>query len=282
VLVVLVISVTGLGIANAVREIVKEAAIYRRERAVGLSISAYVASKVFVLSILTVVQAAVIVLIAVRRQGSGWGGAFLESGEVELMIGLAMAGLAGMSLGLLISAVAKNVDRAVLLLPVLLVLQLVVSGAFKSVVETPVLREASYFASAQWGFAAGASTVNLADLQALNDCLLANTVISDPTDVTALMECSLVERALLEGDPSGGIARSLVDLGLSGAGLDDLIGGLEGTSRTRIDVGNDPPLRFWDQTPSDWLINIAVLGGFILLQTGGTIYALKRKDPQGV
>ena len=198
------------------------------------------------------------------------------------MIGFAMAGLAGMGLGLLISAMSKNVDRAVSLLPVLLVLQLIVSGAFKNVVETPVLREASYLASAQWGFAAGASTINLDELQALNDCLLANTVVSEASDVSALLGCSLVERALTEGTSRGDIERALIDFGLSGAEVDDLMLQLDGTNGTQNNLPDDAPLRFWDQTPADWLTNIAVLGGFIVLQIGGAIYALKRKDPQGI
>jgi len=44
VLLILVLGVTWLGASNAAREIVKELPIFRRERAVGLSISAYLAS----------------------------------------------------------------------------------------------------------------------------------------------------------------------------------------------------------------------------------------------
>ncbi|MFQ5554734.1 MAG: FHA domain-containing protein, partial [Acidimicrobiia bacterium] len=277
VLIVLVIGVTGLGISNAVREIVKEGAIFRRERSVGLSISAYVLSKVFVLSILTFLQAAVMVLIAMRRQGSGWGGALLESGEIEFVIGFGMAGLAGMGLGLLISAIAKNVDRAVSLLPVLLVLQLIVSGAFKNVLEKPVLREASYLASAQWGFSAGAATIDLNELQALNDCLQANTTISNGAEVSALLDCSLLERATAGGSTAE-LERALLGFGVSQAEIDGLMRELQGTNRAQLQLSDDPPLRFWDQTPGDWLANIAVLGAFIVVQIGGAMYALRRKD----
>src|SRR5262249_33941497 len=50
-LVVLVVGAAFLGTAAAIREIVSEATIYKRERAVGLSAGAYLASKVSVFSL---------------------------------------------------------------------------------------------------------------------------------------------------------------------------------------------------------------------------------------
>lgn len=62
----LILCVGGVltGAANAVRELVKERVIYQRERAVGLSRSAYLMSKVVVLGTITVVQAVVLTLVA--------------------------------------------------------------------------------------------------------------------------------------------------------------------------------------------------------------------------
>lgn len=57
------------GCSNAAREIVSERAIYRRERMVGLSLYAYLASKVFVLSSICVVQCSLFLMIV----GSGCG-----------------------------------------------------------------------------------------------------------------------------------------------------------------------------------------------------------------
>lgn len=64
--VLLILCVGGVltGAANAVRELVKERVIYQRERAVGLSRSAYLMSKVVVLGAVTVVQAVVLTLVA--------------------------------------------------------------------------------------------------------------------------------------------------------------------------------------------------------------------------
>ena len=61
----LILCVGGVltGAANAVRELVKERVIYQRERAVGLSRSAYLMSKVVVLGTVTVLQAVVLTLV---------------------------------------------------------------------------------------------------------------------------------------------------------------------------------------------------------------------------
>ncbi|WP_425294037.1 ABC transporter permease, partial [Mycobacterium attenuatum] len=55
-LVLLIIGGALMGCAASIREIVKEQAIYRREHGIGLSASAYLASKLVVLTALTTIQ----------------------------------------------------------------------------------------------------------------------------------------------------------------------------------------------------------------------------------
>lgn len=169
VLLVLVLGTTWIGASNAVREIAKELPIVRRERAAGLSSVAYVGSKCVVLGALTATQCTAMALIALARQGSHGSGAVLSSPLVELVVVAVMAGLAGMALGLLISALVATVDRAMTVLPVVLLLQLLLAlGAiFPDVVEKPGLKQASYIAGAQWGLSASASTVDLDRLQSI-------------------------------------------------------------------------------------------------------------------
>jgi hypothetical protein len=69
-LLVLVIGGCLMGSAAAVREIVKERAIYLRERAIGLGIGPYLASKVAVLAAITGIQAAVFVTLATSGRAS--------------------------------------------------------------------------------------------------------------------------------------------------------------------------------------------------------------------
>lgn len=176
VLLILVLGVTWLGASNAAREIVKELPIFRRERAVGLSISAYLASKAVVLAGITILQAVVLVLLATARQGGPVDAVVLGSPRLELIVVVALAGLAAMALGLLVSALATKPERAMTVLPVLIIVQMILAmgGVFPEVVRQPVLKQLSYAAGTQWGFSAAASTTGLSDLEPLNG--LAGTV----------------------------------------------------------------------------------------------------------
>ena len=69
VLFVVLLGATWLGANNAIREIARERALFERERAVGLSTSAYVLSKAIVLGAITAVQAFVLVPIALLATG---------------------------------------------------------------------------------------------------------------------------------------------------------------------------------------------------------------------
>jgi ABC transport system ATP-binding/permease protein len=176
VLLIVVLGVTWLGASNAAREIVKELPVFRRERAVGLSISAYLGSKAVVFAGITVLQAVVLVLLATARQGGPVDAVLLGSPRLELIVAVSLAGLAAMSLGLLVSALATRLDRAMTVLPVLIILQMILAmgGVFPEVVKQPVLKQLSYVAGTQWGFSAAASTTGLSDLEPLNS--LAETV----------------------------------------------------------------------------------------------------------
>ena len=81
-----------------------------------------------------------------------------------------LAGICGMALGLLISALASTADQAMTVLPVVLLLELLLAmgGLFPDVVDKPVLKQLSYAASTQWSFAAAASSVDLGRMQALD------------------------------------------------------------------------------------------------------------------
>jgi hypothetical protein len=68
-LVVLVVGAAFLGIAPAIREIVGEATIYRRERACGLSPGAYLASKLVVFAIINSIQVALFVWLSLLGRG---------------------------------------------------------------------------------------------------------------------------------------------------------------------------------------------------------------------
>ncbi|MFD0637079.1 ABC transporter permease [Catenulispora yoronensis] len=160
VLLALVLGATYLGASNSIREIVKERPILTRERAIGLSPSAYVLSKVILLGLLTVAQSAVLVFLGIVRQGGPEHGSVMSSGQFEVFIGVASSGLAAMAFGLLISAFVSNADKALTILPVVLFAEFLFTGSAFPVNKTPGLAQAAYLATAKWGYSATASTAN--------------------------------------------------------------------------------------------------------------------------
>ncbi len=189
----LVVSATWLGASGTIREIVKELPIYRRERAVGLSIPAYVGSKFAVFGAITVVQSFIVVALGLSRQtlppedppphliadilalgprtpaASSFkglrpfgAGSLLGSQEVEIAIAVAIAGLAGVALGLAISALVRKSDQAVFLLPVALVVEMALSLPILKIQNaSPIVADVSQLTSANWGMNAAASTISL-------------------------------------------------------------------------------------------------------------------------
>jgi ABC-type multidrug transport system ATPase subunit/pSer/pThr/pTyr-binding forkhead associated (FHA) protein len=173
VLFVILLGSTWLGANNSIREVARERELFIRERSAGLSVSAYVASKALVLGVITSVQSAVLVLIAAARQDGPEDAVLFAWPLGELLVVVALAGVASMALALFVSAMVGSPDRATTLLPIVLILQFVLSagGVLPEIVDKPVLREMSLASSAQWGFGAAASTADLNELQAFTDQL---------------------------------------------------------------------------------------------------------------
>lgn len=104
------------GCSNAAREIVKEKAIYVRERMVNLRLMPYVFSKLLVLLGLAAVQCVLFLLIL-----DSW---FGIPGEALLLFGaMLLTSLVGILLGLALSALVSSADRAMTLLPLCLIPQ---------------------------------------------------------------------------------------------------------------------------------------------------------------
>ncbi|HSP55617.1 MAG TPA: ATP-binding cassette domain-containing protein [Dehalococcoidia bacterium] len=115
-----------LGASNAAREITKESAVYARERLVNLGVLPYVASKFLVLALLCFFQAAALVGIfawPIDLPGND------SSLYPELFAAIFLTELAGLSMGLLVSAVSHNSDRAQAVVPLLIIPQLIFMGA---------------------------------------------------------------------------------------------------------------------------------------------------------
>lgn len=118
------------GIINAAREIVKERPIFLRERLANLRIVPYLLSKITVLGILAAVQSALFLLVLQRgvHIPTATGVLLPSLPSLEMYGTLLLSSLAGTALGLLISAAADTPDRAVTVVPLALIPQIVFAG----------------------------------------------------------------------------------------------------------------------------------------------------------
>jgi hypothetical protein len=122
------------GCSSMAREIVTEWPIYRRERMVGLSIGAYVASKMTVLLGIAAIQCLLLMAIVAPtcRIDSPW---------IWVFTMLYAAALAGGALGLLISATLRTTEAASGILPVLLLPMIVLGGILVPLSDLPALTQ---------------------------------------------------------------------------------------------------------------------------------------------
>jgi ABC-type multidrug transport system ATPase subunit len=160
-LLIMVICACLTGMASAVRELVKERSILTRERAAGLSSGAYLISKLLVLGVISILQSTVLVLLGVSWRQMPAHGAFLTAPLLELILGIAMLAVASMCLGLFVSAILSTPERAMLLLVLFTLVQVVLSGYVVPLAGKAGLSQLAMIAPSRWGFAAVASTVNL-------------------------------------------------------------------------------------------------------------------------
>ncbi|WP_327406354.1 FHA domain-containing protein [Streptomyces sp. NBC_01288] len=162
----LILCVGGVltGAANAVRELVKERAIYRRERAVGLSRSAYLLSKVVVLGAITVAQAVVLTLVGlfgVDLNAPGGKGVLMPP-LIEITVAVALLAFTAMMLGLLVSATVRKEEVTMPLLVLLAIVQVVFCGALLKLHGVPGLEQLSWLVPSRWALGGMAGTIGLA------------------------------------------------------------------------------------------------------------------------
>jgi ABC-type multidrug transport system ATPase subunit len=147
------------GSINGAREIVKETAIYKRERAVNLGLAPYLFSKIVVLGLFSLVQSLILVLFVNAK--APFSHSILFSPLVEIYITMALTALAGLMTGLLISAIVPNNDRAMSLVPLPLIPQVIFAGVLFSLDNPQALQIPGAFFAARWSMAAMGSTIGL-------------------------------------------------------------------------------------------------------------------------
>ena len=175
-----------VGLSSSLQEIVKEAAIYFRERLVNLGLFAYLGSKLVILSSLAVLQTLLICLVILL---------FFKSPQPEFIswsLGLSITTfltlLTSMSLGLLVSAVVKNASQANSALPLLLIPQIVFSGVLFNI--KGMAKIISWLMLSRWSIGAYGSLVNINAMVPEAIKLPDGTIVTRPFEPTPVYDAS--------------------------------------------------------------------------------------------
>ncbi|MFD3535074.1 FHA domain-containing protein [Streptomyces sp. NPDC058664] len=180
IMLILMVGMCFSGAANSVRELIKERVIYERERATGLSRSAYLMSKVIVLGVITAFQGVIICGIGFSTRALPAEGLLMPP-AVELCIQVIALGLTSMMFGLVISALVKTAEKTMPLLVMFAIIQVVFTGILFQVYGSPGLEQFAWLMPSRWGIAGAGTTLDLARLMPPWDP-------KDPTNTDALWE----------------------------------------------------------------------------------------------
>ncbi len=151
-----------IGILSSIQEICKERNILKREYMTGLSLVSYIMSKVAVLSLLCLVQSFLIVTtfsIAVGLPKEG----VIFPPYVEVIITTLLTAMAAAAMGIFVSSLFTNADRAMTVAPILLMPQILFSGLIFNLKDASEV--ISYFAVCRWSMEGYGTTANLNSLE---------------------------------------------------------------------------------------------------------------------
>ncbi len=165
-LLMMALAATLLGIFGSAYEIVKEQAVYTRERMINLKIAPYVFSKVVALFLFALVQCAfllAVVALKVRLPGDG----IFASPTLEIYITLLLTTLAAICMGLMISAAVTRRDSVIYVVMLMIFVQIIFSGALFEL-KGP-MKGVSYATITRWSLDAIGSTVDMTALDELGE-----------------------------------------------------------------------------------------------------------------
>ncbi|MET9258257.1 FHA domain-containing protein [Streptomyces sp. NPDC003717] len=198
VLLILAVGATFAGAANSVRELIKERVIYERERATGLSRSAYLMSKVFVLGAITMLQGLLVGIIGFYSREIPKEGLVLKSMTIlELSLPIMGLGFTAMMFGLIISSLVKTAEKTMPLLVMFAIIQVVFTGCLFALNGTAGVNQLSWLMPSRWAVAAAGATLDFNKISppedgAGTDPLWDHTVGAWSLDMAALIVLGVV------------------------------------------------------------------------------------------
>lgn len=176
-----------VGLSSSLQEIVKEAAIYLRERLVNLGLFAYLGSKLTILSVLAFLQTLLITVVILI---------FFQSPDLKLIswqLGLGITTfltlLTTISLGLMVSAAVNNSNQASSVLPLLLIPQIIFSGVLFKM--EGIASKISWLMLSRWSIGAYGALVNVNAMAPEALKLPDGSIVARPFEPTSIYDATL-------------------------------------------------------------------------------------------
>ena len=150
-----------VGMLNAIQEICKERTVLKREYMTGLSLGSYVSSKIIVLGVMCLVQSLLLtgvfsLIIGLPKDG------IIMHPFAELFLTTFITAVSSTAMGLFVSSLFTNADRAMTVAPLLLMPQILFSGLIFKLEDAAEM--ISWFAVCRWSMEGYGTTANLNDL----------------------------------------------------------------------------------------------------------------------
>ena len=157
-LILLVTAALWLGLIDSCREIVKERSLILRELAVGVRLDAHLLAKASILFVLTIIQCVLLVAVATAIEPLHAGfGTYLSLTALLILTSWSMVGV-----GLVVSTLARSVDQATSVIPLLLIPQLLFGGVLIAYAQFgSVIKAVSDLTISRWAFAGAGHVIQM-------------------------------------------------------------------------------------------------------------------------
>ncbi|MGW0736121.1 FHA domain-containing protein [Streptomyces sp. NPDC002851] len=183
ILLILAVGACFSGAANSVRELIKERVIYERERATGLSRSAYLMSKVIVLGVVAAIQGILMCIVGFIPRDLPEEGLLASNPAIEMTLVMVFFGATSMMFGLIISSLVKTSEKTMILLVLFAVVQVVFTGVLFKLFDSPGVEQFAWLMPARWALGALGTTTDLGRLMPMDK--------QNPTNTDPLWEHDL-------------------------------------------------------------------------------------------
>lgn len=154
------------GQALTYSDVVNELDVIRREFRAGVGAVLVLMAKWLVYAVLAVAQAGLITVVFCAVPGRGPQRSVLINPEMDLFLGLAALSVAAMTLGLLVSTLARKLEHAVAIITATSIAQIALNGVTSDLSTSSVTSAIAGLLPDRWGLAAAASSVDLRGINA--------------------------------------------------------------------------------------------------------------------